>query len=285
MRLGSLAPAPVHPQPLFGVFANPAFNYIGYKLGRTFDITIADLVTWQNEFISDLHLGDNLLAIHGMNRGATSSDFLVCAELVTGEDVREENVSPSAVAYDGPVTLSESAHIKARILDNGEWSACHEAFFSVGLEPLRITELMYHPLSPDTEFIELQNVGSETINLSRVRFTQGVDFTFPGLHLAPQERVLVVQDLKAFSARYDPANLRLAGQYSGRLDNGGESIELQDAIGGVLFHFEYEDDWYDVTDGQGYSLTVIDPVNTDLTAWGTKATWQSSALPGGSPGD
>ena len=187
----------------------------------------------------------------------------------------------SAFARDGTLP---TLRITARVWDNGQWSACHEVFFSVGLEQLRITELMYHPVTPGTEFIELQNIGTDTINLERVRFTQGIDFTFPGLRLAPQERVLVVQDLAAFSATYDTVDLRIAGQYSGKLDNGGEQIELQDGIGGVLSQFSYKDSWDKATDGRGYSLTVIDPVNTDLTAWGTKATWQSSALPGGSPG-
>jgi hypothetical protein len=237
-----------------------------------------------SEAIGLLQSGHNILAIHGMNRGNTSSDFLISAELVAGEDMREQGVSLSAIPYYGPVTLKESALIKARILDHGQWSACHEAFFSVGLEQLRITELMYHPLTPGTEFIELQNIGTEPIELNQVRFTQGVDFTFPALLLAPQARVLVVQNQAAFAARYDISTLRIAGQYSGKLDNGGEQIELQDAIGGVLFRFEYQDGWYDVTDGQGYSLSVKDPINTAVADWGQKATWQPSELPGGSPG-
>ncbi|MCP4450826.1 MAG: hypothetical protein GY809_05150, partial [Planctomycetes bacterium] len=238
-----------------------------------------------SEAISLLQSGHNILAIHGMNRGITSSDFLISVELVAGEGAPlEQGVSLSAMPYHGPVALNESALVTARILDNGQWSACHEAFFSVGLEELRITELMYHPVTPGTEFIELQNVGADTINLDRVRLTQGIDFTFSGLRLAPQERVLVVQDLTAFSATYDTVDLRLAGQYSGKLDNGGEPIELQDGIGGVLSQFSYRDSWDKATDGRGYSLTVIDPVNTDPSAWGKKATWQSSALPGGSPG-
>ncbi len=237
-----------------------------------------------SEAIGLLQSGHNILAIHGMNRGNTSSDFLISAELVAGEDTREQGVSLSAMPYDGPVALKGSVLIKARILDNGQWSACSEAFFSVGLEPLRVTELMYHPVTPGTEFIELQNIGPGTIDLSGIRFTQGINFTFPGLRLASQERVLVVQNLAAFSARYDIADLRIAGQYSGKLDNGGESVALQDVVGRVLFRFEYQDGWYDVTDGQGYSLSVKDPAHTAVADWGYKATWQSSELPGGSPG-
>ena len=239
-----------------------------------------------SEAIGLLRSGHNILAIHGMNRGTTSSDFLISVELVAGEDVREQGVSPSAMVYNAPIGLTESVQVKARILDNGQWSALSDAFYSVGpiLENLRITELMYHPLSPGTEFIELQNIGTETINLNQLRFTKGIDLTFGSLVLAPNEYVLVVQDEAAFSAEYDTLDLNIAGQYTGRLDNAGEQIELQDGIGGVLCQFSYKDSWDKATDGRGYSLTVKDPVNTDCADWGKKATWQSSVLPGGSPG-
>ncbi len=46
-----------------------------------------------------------------MNRGNTSSDFLISAELVAGEDMRERGVSLSALPYYGPVTLKESAKL------------------------------------------------------------------------------------------------------------------------------------------------------------------------------
>ena len=239
-----------------------------------------------SEFLSALKDGDNLLAIHGMNRGTTSSDFLISAELIAAEKTIGSNLSQSSQFYQGPIALTESVLVKARTYDQGQWSALAEAFYSVGSigDTLRITELMYHPIDPNTEFIELQNTGDQTINLNRVTFTQGIHFTFPDLRLAPQRSVLVVRNLDVFKAKYDVTALTIAGQYTGKLDNAGERIELQDGVGGVISQFKYKDGWYDTTDGQGYSLTVKDPVHTDVTDLNQKSAWKPSDMAGGTPG-
>jgi len=245
--------------------------------------------------LSTLKIGDNMLAIHGLNRGTTGSDFLISVELVAAESSSPASggVSPTASQYTGPTTLTETTQVKARVLSppGGGWSALNEAIFAIGpvAENLRITEIMYHPQDvndpndPNEEFIELQNIGIETINLNLVRFTNGVDFTFPSMELAAGEYVLVVKDINAFAAQYG-IGFNIAGQYSGSLRNGGERIELQDATGRSILNFRYRDGWYDITDGVGFSLTVKDPVNAEPGAWNDKSTWRPSANIGGSPG-
>ena len=85
-------------------------------------------------------------------------------------------------------------------------------------ESLRISEIMYHPANtgnpndPNTEYIELTNIGAEPINLNLVRFTNGIDFTFPSTELSPGGCCLVVKDTAAFEAKYGSA-LPVAGQY------------------------------------------------------------------------
>jgi hypothetical protein len=188
------------------------------------------------------------------------------------------------VRYDGPLTLSESAVVKARARSGGTWSALNEATFSVGpvAESLRISEVMYHPAGdPNAEYLELTNVGDETINLNLAAFSSGVDFTFPGVELAPGDQTLIVRDVAAFEARYGNG-LPIAGQYTGSLDNAGERLELQDAAGQIIARFRYQDNWYDLTDGQGFSLTVKDPTSADDL--GSKSAWRPSAALDGSPG-
>ncbi|MCL5282371.1 MAG: hypothetical protein M1376_20990, partial [Planctomycetes bacterium] len=68
------------------------------------------------------------------------------------------------------------------------------------------------------------------------------------------------------------------------LDNGGERIELVDAIGEVIQSFTYDDSWFKNTDGQGYSLTVKNPKATDVNSLNDSSAWQPSAQKGGSPG-
>ncbi|MHC4208041.1 MAG: lamin tail domain-containing protein, partial [Planctomycetota bacterium] len=150
-------------------------------------------------------------------------------------------------------------------------------------ENLRITEIMYNPIDPNEEFIELMNIGAETINLNLVNFTNGIDFTFGGIELVAGEHVVVVRNNNVFNARYG-TNVNILGEYSGKLNNAGERIEIQDAIGNTIQNFRYKDGWRSITDGEGFSLTIIDATNPDLSSWYEKDSWRPSAYVGGSPG-
>jgi len=160
-------------------------------------------------------------------------------------------------------------------------------------QSLRITEIMYHPPaaplgSPyeaeDFEYVELRNIGATTMSLVGVRFTGGIDFSFTGsavTQLAPSAHVLVVRNLAAFTSRYGTL-ANIAGQYSGILNNAGENIQLDDAVGEKVLNFSYNNSWYPITDGPGASLVIVDQ-NADWRAWDTKAGWRPSAYDFGSP--
>ena len=152
------------------------------------------------------------------------------------------------------------------------------------IESLRITEIMYDPLGgSDFEFIELQNIGIEPLNLDGVRFTEGIRFDFPPMILQPGEFVILVENLGAFESRYGDA-LPVAGQYDGRLDNGGERIRLEiSSINAGIHDFEY-DDWYPASDGAGFSLEINDallPVNS----WNLSTSWSPGLAINGTPGN
>jgi len=222
-----------------------------------------------------LRIGQNILAIQAMNQSSTSSDFLLSVMLVSS--------STNAIQYTGPITLNKSTRIKARAFSGTVWSALNEAVYAVGpvAESLRISEIMYHPAEdPNAEYIELTNAGPEVINLNMVRFTKGIDYTFPSFELPPGGYCLLVKDIAAFGGEYvgwvldprvdpiaaspetwvenPPYGLPIVGPYVGSLSNAGERIELLDAVGGIVQSFEYEDDWFDSTDGLGFSLMAID---------------------------
>ena len=233
-----------------------------------------------------LRAGRNLLAIQGLNAGSTSSDFLISVSLLGGQGPdggTPSGVSGTAVRYEGALTLDKSTAVKARVLSGTTWSALADVVFSVGpvAESLRISEIMYHPVDPNAEYVELTNVGVETINLHLVRFTRGIDFTFGDIELSPGQYVLIVRDLATFEATYG-VGLPVAGQYGGRLDNAGERIELCDAAGQVIDDFRYRDGWYGLTDGVGFSLTVCAPAAS--RSLDDKTSWRPSARLGGSPG-
>ncbi|MEN6423836.1 MAG: CotH kinase family protein [Phycisphaerales bacterium] len=241
-------------------------------------------------FASVLRRGSNVLAIHAMNQSTTSSDFLISVQLTAEELAGQQSEVPMAV-YAGPVPLTGSTRIVARSLYAGRWSALNDAVFAVGpvAENLRISEIMYHPADtgdpndPNTEFIELTNIGAEALNLNKVRFIDGVEFTFPSFDLPPAGYCLVVKDLAAFENRYGPG-LPVAGQYTGSLSNAGERVEIRDAADAMIQGFSYHDDWYDLTDGDGFSLTVVDPGAADPNALEEQDAWRPSTHFGGSPG-
>jgi len=201
--------------------------------------------------------------------------------------------TPSASIYSSPISITETTQLKARVLDSGDWSALNEAIYAVGpvADYLRITEIMYHPQDtndpndPNEEFIELTNIGTESINLNLVSFTRGIHFTFSSVTLDPNGYIIVVKNQSAFDAQYPDFPGVIAGEYTGSLANEGERIKLEDANGQTIHNFRYRDDWYDITDGSGFSLTIRDACGIDPCDWGLKTSWGASTYKGGSPGE
>jgi hypothetical protein len=254
--------------------------------------------------LSDLIAGDNILAIHGLNFGTGSSDFLIDVELIGGTGT-PGGVSPSAVLYAGPITLNEDTTVRARTLDGTDWSAQVQGDFIVGAavadaSNLRVTEVHYNPAAPSAaeilagytdndefEFIELQNVSSGEIELAGIRFINDIDLTVgPSTRLSPGEFALIVENQGAFAERYG-VGLNVIGQYTGALSNGGETITLIDAADVTIQQFTYEDGddpgeeaWTTMADGNGPSLVVIDSDGD----YNDGANWQASTNTHGTPG-
>ena len=236
--------------------------------------------------------GQNIIAVelHQVSEG--SSDLSFDAELI------------ASISSNAGITLSGPTTLKARLFDGTTWSALSESAFS-GAVPatagnLAITEIHYNPLAePGTpaapfndkqnfEFIELRNVGSQTVTLSDVSFTAGIAFNFSAgtvPFLEPGQSVVVVKNRAAFELRYG-TNVRVAGVYTGSLDNGGEQIRLTSASGVTIQDFVYDDDpattppWPVTPDGGGYSLTVSNAKGS----YNSPANWRASYLLHGTPG-
>ena len=196
----------------------------------------------------------------------------------------------SATVYGTAIGLNKSVPVKARARTGaGVWSALAEAVFDVGpvKETLRITEVMYHhPAHAELEFIELKNIGAEPLNLNRVQFTKGIAHTFGDVPVAPGGFVVLVRNKALFESYYTvlPAGVTVIEWTQGALDNAGETLTLVDALGRTILSFAYKDTWYPLTDGAGFSLTIQNAMNPDLTAWDAKAGWRASTAAGGTPG-
>ena len=196
--------------------------------------------------------------------------------------------------------------------DTGRWSHWSDPIQFVAGPPLdagimknlRITEVMYRPAPADIgkgelnvnenefEFIELKNTGTDqTLDLSNVTLTGGAVFDFADsavAALAPGEFVLIVRNTAAFESRYPGLSDRIAGEFEGRLRNGGDRITLTDAISGVIADFAYSDSygWPASADGSGHSLVPReDGIPTQpQSSLNYGRNWRQSTYIHGSPG-
>ena len=159
-------------------------------------------------------------------------------------------------------------------------------------EPLRISEIMYHPQQPtgseravsaidsDYEFLELHNRGNRAIPLGDLRFTSGIEFAFGSARvqaLEPGDRIVIVRNLDAFRVRYPDTSINVAGSWgSGRLSNKGEKVELSFGWHSPIVTVDYDDEgeWPAAADGGGASLEL----ERD------EEQWKASEGSGGTPG-
>jgi hypothetical protein len=188
------------------------------------------------------------------------------------------------------VEIGHAYRVRVRMKDNtNRWSHwSNPVRFIVGtarssdiLDSLRITEVMYNPGDPgpgdpndndDFEFIELTNIGPNTIDLTYVSFVEGITFDFNDssvTSLAPGAFVLVVRNKSIFELRYGTGlSGIIAGEYRNNLQdnlaNDGEDIKLTDFWNGTIAEFDYSDGWYPITDGGGFSLTMRDPSDNTM---------------------
>jgi hypothetical protein len=218
-------------------------------------------------------------------------------------------ITPFTTDIQIPPCVAEPGHtyrVRCRMKDNtNRWSNwSNPAQFTAGAStgpgsnlPLRITEIMYHaPASPsedgwdreDFEYIELMNTGTAPIDLTGVHFTEGIRFDFADgavTQLAPGAMVLLVENQLAFECRYgDGLSAQIAGEYSGKLANAGETLKLIDDATGVIAEFTYSGTWYSAADGAGRSLVLVNPAQTTSAQLSQKSSWRTSYRWGGSPG-
>lgn len=161
---------------------------------------------------------------------------------------------------------------------------------------LRVTEVNYSPAAAQsgTEFVEFfnQSTTGVTLDLSGVTVTDGFStpFVFPaGTTLAPQEFVVIVEDVISFTNTYTSIPVtQIVGQFDGSLNNNGETIQVDDSNGEKILEFQYSNvfPWPDV-DSNGQSLNIIDS-NSDgdlPTSWVAAAPSPGADAPTFLPGD
>ncbi|MEN8693384.1 MAG: lamin tail domain-containing protein [Akkermansiaceae bacterium] len=236
--------------------------------------------------------GTNVIAVE-LHNSPGSSDMIFDMQL----DARATNEDNLPVIINGPTT------VKARALVDGVWSPLTEADFTVETVPadstnLAVVEMLYNPAGASTdemnagfddgddfEFLRIQNTGTDSIDLSDVRFVAGIGFEFAnaGLRvLAPHGGALLVANTDAFRERYGNIYDHLiAGQYTGQLSNGGENIRIVGNGDTVIHDFTFDNNtpWPDLDTLDGHSIQIVDSKGDHNTG----SNWTASSMLGGTP--
>jgi hypothetical protein len=151
-----------------------------------------------------------------------------------GSDPRlpKGDLSPSAIKLETEtITVPAGTVVSARVFANPlSWSPISVRDFTVYGEhqDLKVTEMMYAPKTPewaeeagwtrdDFAWIELQNIGSGTLELEGYQFVSGINYIFPPGRLAPGGRVVLAKNRDAFSSLYENEWSLFTGRLFGEL--------------------------------------------------------------------
>ncbi len=211
---------------------------------------------------------------------------------VDGSDPRAPGgaVAATAQAYELPITITAPTTVQARIRSGTNWSALTKAVFypPQNLSALALTEIMYHPpdfngLSGDeVEFLELKNTGSNTLNLGNLTFTTGIRFTFTnGPQLAPGAFFVLARNPAVFASKYP--GIAVNGIFTGRLDNGGETLRIATFFDSTVLSVDYNDRAPFPLAADGYGFSIV-PRSGALLNSDRGSHWRASSAAGGSPG-
>ena len=145
-------------------------------------------------------------------------------------------MTPGAVTVTNDLTLNVRVRTSA-----GNWSALAQPSFLLAsrrpptARDLLVTEISYNPAGVDDyEFLELYNAGTNLLDLAGVSLSNAVRFIFPaGYALNPGAFAVVAKNTTAFAERYQAPGssyywpgISVAGQWTGSLDNAGETVSL-----------------------------------------------------------
>lgn len=183
---------------------------------------------------------------------AGAASEMVTLELEVIDDAEVESVENILLGLSNPTAEASvdafAGILEIFLLDN-----------DANIPDIILTEIMYNPPESGTdslEFVEIYNNGDTEVDLTGYTFTQGFDFTFDDFSLGAGEYVVIGVDSVALNTVFGIS----AFQFDGALGNGGETIELSNPGGTVVFSVTYDDgdDWPTEPDGNGPSLVYCD---------------------------
>ncbi len=151
-------------------------------------------------------------------------------------------------------------------------NTCGDAPAGVDPGTIVISEIFYQPVSGDDldEWLELHNNSARRVSLKRWFFSKGITFVFGDVSMEPGAYLVVARDAARVKSAYGISNV--VGDWTGSLNDGGETIRLKDAADVAMDEVHYDDGglWPSNADGYGNSLELIDlhGDNNKPGAWG-----------------
>ena len=186
---------------------------------------------------------------------------------------------------DPPPAVASSATSAARLADESEAKAPRVASaeepLTVGPEPppaprwpddrcpagpIVLSEIAYHPNGDDEEsleFVELANTGGSVVDLAGWQLVGAVRYVFDAVRsptrVAPGAFLVVAADPDRLAAVHAIESASIAGPWTGKLSNRGETLRLLDATGRTADEVTWGDEnpWPAGADGDGGSLQRV----------------------------
>lgn len=174
--------------------------------------------------------------------------------------------------------------LSGNILDDGSTTF---SFYTAQQYDIVIDEIMADPTPqvglPNTEWIELKNTSSFTLNIKGWRLADitATSGAFPTFILQPDSFVIVCSS--SSQASLFPFGNTVSVTSFPSLDNDHDLISLQDANGKTIHAIEYSSTWYpnELKKGGGWTLEMIDTKNP---CSGSSNWTASKDISGGTPG-
>ncbi|MBD3167975.1 MAG: T9SS type A sorting domain-containing protein [candidate division Zixibacteria bacterium] len=200
---------------------------------------------------------------------------------------------PSLSDGDGP-----SAELLNPAFDNnvGEnwWHSYDDNLLSPGTPgavnstpELVINEIMYNPDHGNDdyyEYLEIYNIEPTMVNLNNVVVSNAIDYTFgAGTYIVSGGYTVLCQNVDSVTTFY-AIDTSLVYEFSGQLNNSGESIVITSANGfeiDSVYYWDGDYDWPVEPDGNGPSAELLSPdLDNNLgTNWAASVTPDSLGTP------
>ena len=249
------------------VVKNPGLNPADYYSLNIFSDINLDSISQDNELINS-HSGPNL--IH--NDSAVYNYSI-------------QNVDTGLKQYIVKINLDEDDDT----LNNISMKRVYVSGES-GSGGIVINEIMYDPLTGQSEWIEFYNASGQQVNMKKWKYKESsttVTLYNQDMFLNPGDYFILAHDSTLFNSfeflKSPNSNQIVKFSNSISLSNSSEDISLTDSLNNIVDAVSYDPDWNssELEDTKGISLERINPE----FASNEKSNWNSSAnISGGTPG-